>query len=218
MAGTITLQGSPMDSMVAVGKDAKLCGDSVGVNDTATNGNPLANALVWVDGVSTGKPLPEKRRETLTIERCRFEPRVMAVVAKSTINVFSRDQVPHGPKFYREGAAEPIESIHTVDAGQVVPSEKIAAEPGFVEMRCAEHPFARAFIGDVTGFDEVHLEQLDRRHFGERQPPGIAFPQINLLQVLIEPLNRCGVCSTMPRFDCSQCRPRSRPSLPARSE
>jgi hypothetical protein len=147
-----------MDSMVAVGKDAKLCGDSVGVNDTATNGNALANALVWVDGVSTGKPLPEKRRETLTIERCRFEPRVMAVVAKSTINVFSRDQVAHGPKFYREGAAEPIESIHTVDAGQVVPSEKIAAEPGFVEMRCAEHPFARAFI---AVFDHPYFAVTD---------------------------------------------------------
>ena len=27
-----------------------------------------------------------------------------------------------------------------------MPSEKIAAQPGIVEVRCAEHPFARAYI------------------------------------------------------------------------
>lgn len=147
IGGTITLQGVPTaDSLVAVGKDAGLCGDSAAINETSASGTSLANVLVWVDDVSAGKPLPERRRETLTIERCRFEPRMMAVVAKSTINVFSRDKVSHGPKFYREGADEPIESLHTVDAGQVVPSEKIAAKAGIVEVRCAEHPFARAYI------------------------------------------------------------------------
>lgn len=147
IAGTITLQGSARaDSMVAVGKDAALCGDSASISETTANGSSLANALVWVDDVSSGKPLPDVRRERLTIERCRFEPRIMAVVAKSTINVFSKDKVAHGARFYREGADEPIETIHTVDAGQVVPSEKIAAKPGIVEVRCAEHPFARAYI------------------------------------------------------------------------
>ena len=158
VAGIITLQGSPTDSVVAVGKDAKVCGDSAAVNETATNGSSLANVLVWVDDVSTGKPLPEVRRETLTIERCRFVPRIMAVVAKTTINVFSRDPLTHWPKFYREGGEEPIESIHTVDAGQVVPSEKIAAQPGIVEVRCAEHPFARAYI---AVFDHPYFALTD---------------------------------------------------------
>ena len=132
--------------MVAVGRDAKLCGDSAVVNEVAANGNALANALVWVDSVSVGKPLPEVRRETLTIERCRFGPRIMAVVRGSTVNVFSRDQVAHTPVFYREGNAEPVDQMHTVDDGQVIPSEKIARQSGVVEVRCKLHPFARAYI------------------------------------------------------------------------
>jgi hypothetical protein len=134
-----------------------VCGDSASLYDGASI---LANSIVWIDDIAAGKPFPETRRETLTIEKCRFEPRVMAVVAKSTINVFSRDRVSHGPRFYREGAAEPIESMRTVDAGQVVPSEKIAAQPGIVEVRCAEHPFARAYI---AVFDHPYFAVTDER-------------------------------------------------------
>jgi hypothetical protein len=160
ISGTIGLQGIARDSVVAVGRDAKVCGDSAAVVQTDISGNGLANVLVWVEGVTSGKPLPEVRRETLTIEKCRFEPRVMAVVAGSTVNVFSRDRVAHGPRFYREGAAEPIEEIRTVDAGQVVPSEKIAREPGIIEVRCSEHPFARAFI---AVFDHPYFAVTDEK-------------------------------------------------------
>jgi hypothetical protein len=159
IVGEIVLQGAPRDSVVAVPpKDARVCGDSATVSEASSNGSSLANVLVWVDSISAGKPLPDVRRETLTIEHCRFEPRVMAVIAKSTINVFSRDRTTHAARFYREGAGEPIESIRTVDAGQVVPSEKIASEPGIVEVRCDEHPFARAYI---AVFDHPYFAVTD---------------------------------------------------------
>ena len=37
------------------------------------------------------------------------------------------------------------------------------------------------------GVDELGLEQLDGRHLGERQPPGVPAAQVDLLQVLVEP-------------------------------
>jgi hypothetical protein len=160
ISGKISLEGVARDSVVAVGRDAKVCGDSAAIVETEAKGNGLASVLVWVDGITSGKPLPEVRRETLTIEKCRFEPRVMAVVTKSTINVFSRDRVAHGPQFYREGAAHPIEEIHTVDAGQVVPTEKIASVPGIVEVRCSEHSFARAYI---AVFDHPYFAVTDEK-------------------------------------------------------
>ena len=39
---------------------------------------------------------------------------------------------------------------------------------------------------EADGIHEMHFEQLDRRYFGHREPPGIALAQIDLLQVLIE--------------------------------
>lgn len=158
IGGTITLQGEPRDSMVAVTRDPRVCGDTASVSETSANGSSLANVLVWVDGIAVGKPLPDVRRQTLTIERCRFEPRVLAVASGSTINVFSRDRTVHEARFYREGDGEPVEYIHTVDAGQVVPSEKIASTPGIVEVRCAQHPWARAY---VAVFDHPYFAITD---------------------------------------------------------
>src|SRR5213595_596143 len=84
--GTISLQGGSRDSAVAVTKNPKVCGDSASLGDATAGG-----ALVWIEGIVSGKPLSEVRRETLYIERCRFEPRLMAVPARSTINVYSND-------------------------------------------------------------------------------------------------------------------------------
>lgn len=158
--GTITLAGVPRDSVVPVTRDPRVCGDSASVMETESRGGSLANALVWVEGVASGKALPEVRRETLTIERCRLDPRMMTVVSGSTINVLSRDRAAHDTRFYREGVAEPVERIQTVDAGQVVPSEKIASAPGIVEVRCGEHPWARAYI---AVFDHPYFAVTDNR-------------------------------------------------------
>ncbi|HMC56411.1 MAG TPA: carboxypeptidase-like regulatory domain-containing protein [Gemmatimonadaceae bacterium] len=158
ITGTIALQGTARDSLIAVAKDPKVCGDSAAVHETVSDGTSLGNVLVWVDGIDSGKPLPEVRRETLTIEHCRFEPRIMAVAAKTTINVFSRDHATHEIDFYREGGDQPIEQIRTVDEGQVVPSEKIASQPGIVEIRCKEHNFVRGYI---AVFDHPYFAVTD---------------------------------------------------------
>lgn len=154
--GRIAPQAAPADSVVAVTRDQRVCGDSASVTDAGAGS--LANTLVWVDGITAGKPLPEVRRETLTIERCQFEPRVIAVVAGSTINVFSRDKAVHDIRFYREGAGEPVGWVHTVDEGEVVPADKIAATPGIVEARCSMHPWARGYI---AVFDHPYFAVTD---------------------------------------------------------
>lgn len=156
VAGTIALQGAPTDSVVHVTKDPRICGDSVRV----VSAGSLANTLVWVDGVPTGKPLPEARRQTMTIERCQFEPLVVAAVTGSTINVFSRDRAVHDLKFYREGKGEPVAWVHTVDDGEVVPTEKVADTPGIVEVRCTLHPWVRAY---VAVFDHPYFAVTDEQ-------------------------------------------------------
>src|SRR5436305_11455300 len=54
IAGTVSLQGTRRDSMVAVGRDADVCGDSIAVTQTDAVGNSMANVLVWVDGIASG--------------------------------------------------------------------------------------------------------------------------------------------------------------------
>jgi hypothetical protein len=131
------------DSVIAVARDQQVCGDSVSIIET---GDALANTLVWIDGITSGKPLPELRRDRLTIHNCQFEPRVMAVPIGTTINIFSADGIEHDARFYREAAGDPIDEVRTFNYGSVVPSEKIAKAPGIVEVRSRLRPYARGYV------------------------------------------------------------------------
>jgi hypothetical protein len=146
VGGTVSLQAASADSSVPVGRDPQACGDSAMVTEARANGSSLAGVLVWVDGISAGKPNSGARRETVTIEHCRFAPRLLAVNAGATINFFSRDPLTQTARFYREGSDEPLDEVRTMDAGQVVPSEKIARLPGMVQARGVEQGGSRGYI------------------------------------------------------------------------
>jgi hypothetical protein len=146
VGGTVSLQAASADSSVPVARDPQVCGDSAPVTETQSNGASLVGVLVWVDGIDSGKPVSAARRETVVIENCRFLPRLLAVNAGSTINFFSRDPLTQTSRFYREGSDEPLDEVRTMDAGQVVPSEKIARLPGMVEARSLQHAWSRGYI------------------------------------------------------------------------
>lgn len=158
VAGAVTVQTAGPDSVAPVTRDASVCGDSARVTRSAAPGSTLGGVLVWVSGIGAGKPLPETRRDQFTLENCEFQPRVLAVISGTTINVMSRDRVTMTTRFYREGAGQPVEEIHTVDAGQVVPSEKIASTPGIVEARSVQHPWVRGYI---AVFDHPYFAVTD---------------------------------------------------------
>ncbi len=160
LTGVVAASAVPADSIVAVARDQRVCGDSAYVRQVRLNGTSLGNALVWVEGVAAGKALPETRRTTMTVEKCAIDPRVTAVVAGSTVNLFTRDRASHRVRFYREGDGTPVADLLTVDAGQVVPTERIAAKPGIVEARCEMHPWVRAY---VAVFDHPYFAITDEQ-------------------------------------------------------
>jgi hypothetical protein len=166
IAGVVSLDTAARDSIVAVTRDQQICGDSARVAETLP-----ANVLVWIDGVTAGKPLPESRRDEIVIEQCRYTPRVLGVIAGTTINVKSRDKLVLTSRFYHEGAPEPIAEVHTVDEGQVVPSEKIARKPGIVEIRAPQQPWIRGYI---AVFDHPYFAVADAngRFTIDSLPPG----------------------------------------------
>jgi hypothetical protein len=166
LTGVAVLDTAARDSIVSVTRDTSVCGVSAKVTETSP-----ANILVWVDGITSGKPLPEIRRNQITIEHCRYTPRVLAVTAGTTINVKSRDRLVLTSRFYHEGAPDPVAEVHTVDAGQVVPSEKIALKPGIVEIRTPQQPWLRGYI---AVFDHPYFAVADAsgRFTIDSLPPG----------------------------------------------
>ena len=164
--GTVTLDSAARDSIVPVTRNREECGDSARVTETSP-----ANVLVWIDGITAGKALPEIRRDEIVIDECRYAPRVLAVIAGTTINVKSRDKLVLTSRFYLEGAPEPVAEVHTVDEGQVVPDEKIGARAGIVEIRAPEQPWIRGYI---AVFDHPYFAVADEngRFTIDSLPPG----------------------------------------------
>src|SRR5688572_472713 len=56
LEGIITIQ-SPAngvaDSVVAVARDQRICGDSASVSEIHASGGALSNVLIWIDSIST---------------------------------------------------------------------------------------------------------------------------------------------------------------------
>ena len=120
------------------------CGTVVPADELTRQGDGLGDVVVWLPDVREGKALPVERRYELTIERCRFQPHVQVAVAGGTLNLRALDDAAHRTRFVRDGAS--LAEIATTEPLSVVPDEKVLKVPGQVEVTCALHPWARAWV------------------------------------------------------------------------
>jgi len=145
--GTVTISGDvPEDSLVHPTSDVTTCGAEL-VNTTIDHNGPLlAGAVVWLDGIRAGKPLPLVRRYDIINEGCLVTPRIQAAIVGGTLNVRSRDPVTHRTRLVRAGESKPVALVTETDEGQVVPLDHALEVPGQIEVRCDQHPWTRGYI------------------------------------------------------------------------
>lgn len=167
ITGTVQLDGpAPADTTVTPGPDdVHTCGRSRTLPTVATRNGAVAGVVVWLVGVGAGKPLPEVRRAELALDGCQLQPRVLAAVAGGALNVHVLDELDSRLRFTRVEGGPPTEPpgtvvlrVTTTDAGQVVPSERVVATPGTVEVRGELQPWLRAW---VLAFDHPYFTTTD---------------------------------------------------------
>jgi hypothetical protein len=105
-----------------------------------------ADAVVWIDGIRQGKPLPEERRYELVSSGCALSPRIQAVAVGGTVNVYNDDKVLHRLVFIRAGTNDTLQTMPFTNDNEIVAADRLARTPGIVEVRCAQHPQERAYI------------------------------------------------------------------------
>jgi len=159
ITGSVTFDGAtPFDSVVHPTIDADVCGQLIVAVSVEHRGPRLMHAVVWLDGVSAGKPMPIVRRYDLTTEGCQLVPRVQTAITGGTLNVRSADQVTHPTRFIQHSTNTVLATISETEAGAVVPSRVVLAAPGLVEVRCDMHPWSRAWI---VVFDQPYFTMSD---------------------------------------------------------
>jgi hypothetical protein len=147
IGGTIRVAGEmPRDTTVHPTRDVRVCGASL-VDRTLTHDRDrLGGALVWLEDIRAGSPLPMRRRYEVTNTDCRLEPRVQGVLAGGTLNVKSADAVIHRTRVLRRRDGRMLARYEQNDAGEVVPDDDVLATPGLLELRSEVHPWTRGFV------------------------------------------------------------------------
>jgi hypothetical protein len=147
ITGTVEFEGpAPTDSVTHPTLDADVCGTSLVDVSVVHAGARLAQAVVWVSGIATGKHLPVTRRFDVIAQGCRFIPRVQAAIAGGTLDVRSADRVVHHTRLTRAATGQMVALIPETEAGEVVPVHAALAVPGLLELRCDRHSWMHGWV------------------------------------------------------------------------
>lgn len=173
VSGTVRLK-SPLAPAppTPTGADSALCGTSIA--DSSVSGKDttgLANAVVWIEGLRSGKPLPIERRLELESLNCRLDPRVQGAVVGSGLNVLGHDAFRQHLRFIAAGDTAARTTVLLGADEQVIPTNLPFATPGMVIVHDVDHPWPRAYI---AVFDNPYfaVTGADGKFTIEGVPPG----------------------------------------------
>jgi plastocyanin len=158
VAGTIALSG-PISQLPArkIGKDPQVCGtadrQSQKLIVSATSG--LKNAVVIVEGVKRGKPMPPAVQSAeIDQKQCEYSPHVQFVAVNSEIVLRNSDPILHNIQFFQGdkslfNIAQPVQ-------GQV--NKQKLEKAGTVYVECAVHGWMQ---GNVVVVDNPYYALTD---------------------------------------------------------
>jgi hypothetical protein len=147
ITGTVTTSAPlQVGAPIPTGRDSALCGPSIPDESVSQQGNALGGAVVWLDGIRRGKPLPIERRLELESDHCKLTPRVQGGVVGSAVNVIGHDDFRQHLHFMAGGEREPRATVLLDLDEQVIPTERPFSAPGLVVVRDADHKWPTAYL------------------------------------------------------------------------
>jgi hypothetical protein len=144
--GIVRLAGSlPEPRRVVAAKDVETCGDTLAVHDLVVGSSKgVLNAIVIIEGITSGKPLPPSDSLYLANRGCQFEPRVQVVPVGTRLEVRNDDPILHNTHAYM-GDTESLFNIALPIKELRVKKE--LSKPGIVRLECdAGHTWMRGYV------------------------------------------------------------------------
>ena len=147
------------DSTATPTRDQNVCGASITVPTMSMQDSTLADVVVWLSDIRTGRPLPANRRFELVAHKCVFSPVVQAIATGGTLNVRNDDAVIYRNHAVDTRTGEMVSDLPFTDAGQVIPLDRQLAAPALLEIKSTSHPWMRAW---VAAFDHPYFAVTTR--------------------------------------------------------
>ena len=147
ITGTVTT-AAPLTTgaPASTGADSAVCGPSIPDGSVTQQGSGLGGAVVWLDDIRRGRPLPLERRLELESDKCLLVPRVQAGVVGGAVNVLGHDDFRQHLHFLAAGDTGSRAVVLLGRDEQVIPTERPLAAPGLVVVRDADHPWPTAYL------------------------------------------------------------------------
>ncbi|MEX0880365.1 MAG: carboxypeptidase regulatory-like domain-containing protein [Thermoanaerobaculia bacterium] len=144
VSGTVTAPGAKALPPVRVAKDAQVC-SATHQPETIVVGKDgaLANAVVYLKDIATGKPLDKAAKASLDNKACTYVPHVAVVPVGSTLTIHSSDNVLHN--VHALMGSDTLFNIALPLPGMQIP--QTMRKPGIVNVKCdAGHTWMAATI------------------------------------------------------------------------
>ena len=147
ITGTVTT-AAPLSAgaPASTGDAAAVCGPTIADGSVVQQGSGIGGAVVWLDDIRRGRPLPLERRLELESDKCQLVPRVQAGVVGGAVNVLGHDDFRQHLHFLAAGDTGPRAVVLLGRDEQVIPTERPLTAPGLVVVRDADHPWPTAYL------------------------------------------------------------------------
>lgn len=144
VAGTVTAPGAKAPAPIKVTKDPQVCSATHQPETVVVGpGGALANAVVYLKDIATGKPLDKAAKASLDNKGCSYVPHVAVVPVGSTLTIHSSDNVLHNT--HALIGSDTIFNVALPLPGMQIP--QVLKKPGIVTVKCdAGHTWMSAFI------------------------------------------------------------------------
>jgi hypothetical protein len=145
ISGTVRLNGpGPKPEDFPITKDSNVCGQRTVPEDLIIGpGNGVRNAVVWIEGITTGKKMDPPTTVTVDQHGCRYQPRVLATAIGNTLRLLNSDPILHSVHAYRSTVS--AFNVGMPFSGMKI--DKVLDRPGILDLRCdAGHTWMRAWV------------------------------------------------------------------------
>lgn len=147
VSGTVSFAGTPRgDTTIIVPADQNGCGKPLTIQRLERRNGKVANALVWLTDIRSGRPLPMDRRFDLENNDCAWSPTIQWTVTGGAINVVNYDPLAERAYITDVATGDTVNLAPFTDDGQLIPYDKLLKNPGVYEFSMESRPMSRAWV------------------------------------------------------------------------